>query len=64
MSSRGFLVSNDSMDSLTDFPIVERPITPRTPKSPRSPQPQYARDYFNLRGNVKIDKNSTKRCNE
>lgn len=52
MSSRGVLVKNDSMESLTDFPIVERPLTPRTPKSPRSPQP-YARDYFSLRGNIK-----------
>lgn len=52
MSSRGVLVSNDSIDSLTDFPI-ERPLTPRTPKTPRSPQPQNARDYFSHRGNVK-----------
>lgn len=58
MSSRGVLVSNDSMESVDDFPIIERPLTPRTPKSPlpkspKSPLPMNARDYFSLhRGNV------------
>lgn len=49
MSSRGVLVTNDSID---DFP-PERPVTPRTPKTPRSPQPHTAWDYFSYRGNAK-----------
>lgn len=57
MSSRGVLVNNDSIESLTDFPTnFERPLTPRTPKSPKSPLPYNARDYFSHRGNVKMDK--------
>lgn len=55
MSSRGVLVNNDSIESMDDFP-TERPVTPRTPRTPRSPLPYSARDYFHLRGNVKIAK--------
>lgn len=55
MSSRGVLISNDSVDSYYEFPI-EPPKSPRSPVPPRSPNPHGLRaDYFERshRGNDK-----------
>lgn len=60
MSSRGVLISRDSLESESDFqlsndypssPPARTPKTPRSPRSPRSPVWQDARDYFVTKGN-------------
>lgn len=60
MSSRGVLISRDSLESESDFhvsndypssPPARTPKTPISPRSPRSPVWQDARDYFVTKGN-------------
>lgn len=61
MSSRGVLISNDSVDSFYEFPIEASsppPKSPRSPNPPRSPIPPRSphglrADYFDRshRGN-------------
>lgn len=45
MSSRGVLVSKDSIESFNEFPIEATSPPPRTPKTPRSPHGTRL-DYF------------------